>query len=787
MRHDLVYVLRGLARTPAFTLVSVLTLGIAIGATTAIATFVRGILLAPLPYPDADRLVTVTRYNRALGFQGLQVWGGELLEVREESPSFSGISGLHYEDLNLSGGSGPEKVLAGIVLPDLLSLLGVEASSGRVFLSNETEGVAILTHRLWVSRFGGSMEAFGTELRHDRGASTIVGVLPPGVEIPLRRADLLLPMDPALLRDPDAASFRVFARLRPGASLETAQAEVDAVARRLEIEHNWPVKGWYLEAESLRTGIVGEVAPTIWMLQAAAVLVLLIACANVAGLLLARGVLREREIAVRRALGAKRSIIARLLLVEGVLVTFFGGILGLVLGRVGTALFLSIAPGDLPRSSDVKVDGTILGGALLITLLVGILAGLGPALVLSRGDPRWRAWRGVSRLRGVFTVAQLAATMTLTVACGLLTQSLARLLSVDVGFEPAGLLCLEVSFPRDRYPEASHRSAAIVALIERLEAAAAVQAVGVAPWTPLTGSWSSAQMSTEDVSGGVRERSRWPVVLSVSPGFFPAAGIALVSGRGFEDRETREVAIVNRRLAERAWPEGDAVGRRIKYGGPNSDNPWLEVVGVVESSRLVGLATKEEEAMFHPLLPLQYPYSTLSLLVRTRTDPMDALPVIRAAVSEVDHEMPLSNIRAMEEIVGRNVQGPGFRLWVVSVFTGLAVGLAGLGIYGVVAGWAASRRREIGVRMALGASRSSILRLSLQQGAVLLAFGTFLGVLGSLAAARFLEAFLFEVSSFDPLTLVAALLLLSAVTLAAAMVPARRAAAIDPAEVLRTE
>ena len=576
MRSDLVVVLRGLARAPFFTLVSVLTLGIAIGGTTAISSFVRGILLAPLPYPDADRLVTITRYNRAQEFSGLQVGGQDVAEVMDSSRSFSRISGLHYEDVNLKGGSGPEKVTAAIVLPDLLPLLGIEATSGRVFLPEETEGSAILTHRLWMSRFGGSPDVIGSALSHDGGVSTIVGVLPPGVEIPIRKADLLLPMSPAVLRDPEGPSIQVFARLAAGVALETARADVDAIARRLEVEHDWPVKGWYLDVTDLRTEIVGEVAPTIWMLQGAVALALLIACANFTGLLLARGIPREREIAVRRAMGAMRTQIARLLLTESLLVAFMGGVLGLAIARWATSLFLALAPSGLPRSSDVAVDGAMLSLGVGIAVVSGLTAGVFPALVFSRAAPNRSTLRGSSRLRAALTVGQLAAALMLTIGCGLLTRSLVRLLSVEVGFEPKGLLTLDVSFPRDRYPEPSHRDAALQSLVERLQALPDVGSVGVAGWTLLTGTASRAQMTTEDLGGTTRERNRWPLVLSVSRGFFPAAGIPLVAGRGFQEVEHRDVALVNRRLAERAWPGGDAVGRRIKFGGVISDRPWLE-------------------------------------------------------------------------------------------------------------------------------------------------------------------------------------------------------------------
>ncbi|HEY7819274.1 MAG TPA: FtsX-like permease family protein, partial [Vicinamibacteria bacterium] len=562
---------------------------------------------------------------------------------------------------------------------------------------------------------------------------------------------------------------------------------LSAVSRRLEEAQNPPVKGWGFEVDDLRAQIVGAVAPTVWMLQAAVLLVLLIACANFAGLLLARGILREKEIAVRRAIGAPRLAIARLILGESLVLAVAGGLLGLALARWLAASFLALAPKDLPRSGEVSVDGAVLVAGLLLAILAGVVAGLVPAVVFSSADPKRASAASAGRLRSAFTVVQLAAALTLVVGCGLLARSLVRLVSVDLGFEPSGLLCFNVSLPYDRYPEAPQQTAALQSLIERLESVPDVRAVGVVPWRLMSGSWSRAQMSTEDVSGTARERDRWPMILGVSPGFFRTVGIPLVSGRGFEEAETQSVAIVNRRLAERAWPGESAVGRRIKFGRADSDYPWLEIVGVVETARLVGLATGEEEAMFQPLLPVKHPYPSRAFLVRTRADPMDAVPSIRAAVSDVDPEIPLSNVRAMTEAIAEDARAPRFRLAVVASFTALAVGLASLGIFGVVAQWTAARRREIGVRMVLGADRAAVLRLAAEQGAVLVALGALLGVLGSLAAGRFLEAFLYEVSSFDPLALVVTVAFFSVIALAAALFPARSAASVDPAEALRAE
>jgi predicted permease len=787
MRSDFLALLRGLARSPLFTLVSVLTLGIALGGTAAISTFVRGILLAPLPYRDPDRIVSITRGNEALGFHGMQIWGPDLALVIASSRSFSQISAFKPEDLNLRGGAGPEKVRAAIMPSDLFTLLGIEAASGRTFLPGETEGAAILSHRLWMSRFGGAPETVGSTLRHDRGVSTIVGILPPGIEIPLKTVEVLLPMDPALMRSEDSGWYEVIARLAPETSIATARAELSAVSRRQEEEQNPPVKGWGFEVDDLRAQIVGGVAPTVWMLQAAVLLVLLVACANFAGLLLARGILREKEIAVRRAIGARRSAIARVFLGESLILAIAGGFLGLLLAHWLAASFLALAPKDLPRSGEVAVDGAVLAAGIALAILTGILAGLVPAVVFSSPNPTRASAASASRLRSAFTIVQLAAALTLSIGCGLLAKSLVRLVTVDLGFEPSGLLSLDVSLPYDRYPEAPQQTAAFQSLLERLESVPDARAVGAVPWTLMTGSASHAQMSTEDVSGTARERDRWPLVLGVSPGFFRTVGIPLVSGRGFEEVESSSVVIVNRRLAERAWPGESAVGRRIKFGRAESENPWFEIVGVVETARLVGLAMGEEEAMFQPLLPLDYSYGALVFLIRTRSDPMDAVPSIRAAVSDVDPEIPLSRVRAMTEAIAEDARSPRFRLAIVASFTALAVGLASLGIYGVVAQWTAARRREIGVRMALGADRHSVIRLVVEQGAVLAALGALLGVLGSLAAARFLESFLYEVSSFDPLTLVLAVVVFSAMALAAALIPARRAASLDPVEALRAE
>jgi putative ABC transport system permease protein len=568
-------------------------------------------------------------------------------------------------------------------------------SLGRGFSEGGPEGDTVdgvlLTDRLWKSRFGKSASVLGALIRIDGESRTIVGVLPSGAEIPLRKADLLLTYPRARLREASAPSLEVFARLGSGTSLIVARDEIEAISRRLEEEGPPPpVAGWRMEVTSLRQEVVGNVERTLWILQAAVGLALLVACANFAGLLVARSTTREKEIAVRRALGAAPSRLVRLLMTEGLVLAGAGGAVGLVIAWWGTGTFVALAPAEIPRTGEVVVDGPLLGFGLGLALLSGLLAGIVPGFLASRVAPERSlragpssAARASSLGRDLLTAGQFATAMSLCIGTGLLVQSMVRLLAIEPGFDPSRTLSLEISFPTDRFPEPAQRTEVLSRVLDRLSALAEVESVAASSWMPMTGSWAKAQMSVESRSGAARERSRWPVILAVSPGFFRTMGIPLLQGRdvGVEARsDGLERVVVNRALAEGGWPGESALERRIKFGGPGSDNPWLEVMGVVGNARLVGLATEEEETVFLPLLPLRFPYPSMRLVVRSPVNPETLASTVRSAIHEVEAEMPVDRVSAVEELVSNNLAPERFYLTVVSSFTALAVGLAALGV-----------------------------------------------------------------------------------------------------------
>jgi putative ABC transport system permease protein len=802
MLPDLRFCLRAARRTPLFAVVAILTLGVAIGGTAAIYGFVRGILLAPLPYQDPDRLVVISSSNAAQDFSGMQVGAADLLALRERCQSFEGISGVDYRGVNLSGEGGPERVTAGNVLPDLLPLLGITPSLGRPFSRNDREGVAadevILTDRLWKSRFGEDPKDLGGVIRVDGESRTIVGVLPPGAEIPLRKADLLLPYPLDRLRDASAPSLRVFARLRNDVALSSAHAEVRTLSRLLEEEGPPPpVTGWRMDVDSLRQEVVGKFEATLWILQAAVGLALLIACANFAGLLGARSTMRKHEIAVRRALGAGRFRIIRLLMTESVLLALAGGALSLVFTRWFTSVFVALAPEEIPRTSEVVVDGSLLGFGVGLALLSGVFAGLFPALLASRTSPEQSLRASSSsvsgpptRWRDLLTALQFAAALSLVIGTGLLVQSLVRLITIDPGFDPKRVLSLQISFPRDRYPDAAGRTEVLSKVLDRLGALSGVESVAASSWMPMTGSYAKAQMSVEALSGSARERRRWPIILGVSPGFFRTMGIPLLQGGDvtIEERgDAPQRVVVNRELAEKAWPHESPLGRRIKYGGPRSDNPWFEVAGVAGNARLVGLSVAEEETMFGPLLPLKYSFPSIRVLIRSHENPETLAANLRRAIHELDDEMPVDQVSGIEELLSSNIAPERFYVTLLFSFTALAVGLAALGVYGITAQWTAARRREIGLRIALGADPWRVTKLVAARGLLLVTLGLASGVLASYGAVRFLTAMLYQVSPSDPATFAGAVMLLGGVGSVAVWLPARLAARIDPAATLKTD
>ncbi len=800
--RDIRYSLRTWLKSPGFTSVAVLTLALGIGGTTAVYSFVSGILLTPLPYADPEGLVVITRNNKAQGLEGLMMISRDVAAFREQTRSFAGLSGYTYGGVNLSGDPIPERVWSARILPNLLPLLGIEPALGRSFLPEEHEGgqtVVILSYGLWQRRFGGDDGVIGQTLRIDGEQNTIVGILPRGSELPPRSVDVLTPMSDAELQRESISLLWMLARLDSKVSLEVANEEANSILQRLEEENQPPVTGWRADVVPLRQELVGDVEPTLLVLLGAVALVLLIACANVANLLLARGAVREKELAIRAAVGAARRRITRQLLTESVLLSLTGGGIGVLLAMGGKELLLAFVPDGTPRLGDVALDARVLAFAVAISVTTGIISGIFPALAMSRLDLD-RSLKTMShvmtstpsrlRFRTLLTVSQVALALTLTIGAGLMMRSFLRLVAVDPGFEDDGVLTMQLSFPQYRYSEPHRWTNTLEEILERVGRLPEVGSPAASTWTPMTGSYAQAQVSAEAGSGEVLEQERWPTVLGVTPGYFRSLGIPLLRGRDFtlEDRPQESgVVIVNKRLAERGWPDENAVGKRLKFGGPDSTYRWFTVVGVVGDARLIGLASEEQEGMFLPLLRTDRTHSSVQILVRTGSDPMSAVPLLRDLIWQVDHELPISDIRTMGQLISSNVAQPRFQLAIFSVFAWLAMALAGIGIYGVVSHSAALRSREIGLRMALGANRSAVIKLVMRHGAALVLVGLVVGLGLAFALTRLLTSFLYEVSATEATTFATSSVLLGVIGLAATFLPAWRAARLDPMSTLRAE
>ena len=800
--QDIRYTLRTARNAPGFVLLVTLTLALGIGGTTALESFVSGILLKPLPYSDPATLVSITRNNRKQGFQGMMMLSRDIVSIQEQIRSLSSLSGYVYSKVSLSGDEFPERVSAAHVLPELMSLLGIEPALGRSFRPEEhktEQPVVILDYALWLRRFGGEPSVLGRELRINGVEHVIVGVLPRGRGLTPRDVDLLVPMSAEALRGESIVGLWVLARLSKGVDVGVADDEVNAILRRWEEENRPPVMGWGADVTLLREAIVGEVATTLLVLLGAVALVLLIACANVANLLLIRGVAREKELAIRAAMGATRGRIAKQLLTESVLLSLVGGTLGVLLAIGATRLLLVLAPSGIPRIDEVSVDAPVLAFAVAVSISAGLLSGIFPAVGLSHYGldgslkPMGRtmtASAGRRRFRTVLAVAQVALALTLSIGAGLMIRSFVRLVSVDLGFDAGGVLTMNISLPGYRYVEPHESERALIDILEQVGALPEVLSVAASGWTPMTGSSARAQMSVEATSGDIVEREKWPMILGVTPDYFRVLGVPLHLGRDFTYRdrypETADV-VVNARLAEGAWPGEDPIGKRLKFGGADSEYPWFTVVGVAGDARLVGLALEEQEGMFMPLLRADLTLSFVQLAVRTRSEPADAVATIRDAIWEIDEELPMSDVQTMDELISKNVSRPRFNLAVLGVFAGVAIVLATIGVYGVVSHNMTQRSQEIGLRMALGADRSAVLRLVMGRGLLLVLAGLGAGLFLAISATRLLTSFLYEVSATDSTTFIAASLLLGGTGLAATLLPALRATRVDPMTTLRSE
>jgi putative ABC transport system permease protein len=816
MRHDLRYALRSLRQRPGFTVLTVLTLALGIGATSAIFSVVNGVLLRPLPYDRPDDVLVV--HTILEGNPRGELSPPEYWDLREQARSFTHLAAFSDGSLTLTGSGAPERLQAGFVTADALRLLGVSPARGRAFAAEEDlpgrPAVVLLSDGLWRRRFGADPEIVGRTLILDDAPTTVLGVMPPGFQLPSHYAGpgmelwTLLQLDPALDRSERGWHWlAVMGRLRPGLGVGGADRETAALMagmlQRYPGEYDADFGG---SASPASEELVGDIRPVILVLLGAVGLLLLIACANVASLFLARAEARQREIAVRAALGARAGRIVSQLLTESAALATAGGLMGLLLAMWGIRALVAAAPPTLPRLEAIGMDGWVVAFTAAITLSTGILFGLAPALHAARPDlsgALTEGGRGGSaggsrqQFRRGLVVSQIALALVLVAAAGLLIQSFARMRGVDPGFVPERVLTARVELSPVRYESNEQIRTFYQRLVRRLEALPGVRSAAAVKALPMTqlelGDWSFVR---EGMYSLPPKPSEWSLAYwqSMSPEYFETLRIPVLQGRGIEATDrigTPGVAVINRTLAKQVWPGGDALGQRILLGGGATDSVWRTVVGIVGDVRHRGLDAEPRPEIYLP--HAQFPAGTgtalrtLRVVLRTDGDPAQLTGALRAALAELDPDIPLADVQTMEEALGAWAAERRLTMLLVAGFALLALILGAVGVYGVMAHLVVQRTREIGIRIALGALPREILGLVLSQGAWVAGLGIAAGLAGALAATRLLAGLLFGVGPTDPATLMATATALAIVAALASLLPALRAIRTDPVEALRAE
>ncbi len=804
--EDLRHAVRIMGRQPAFTFVAVITLALGIGANTAIFSVVNAVLLRPLPYPESDRLLLLNEHKVDAG--PTSVGWLNFLDWRAQSRSFEAMAAQRFDGFILTGNGEPRRLPGRMVSASFFDLLGSKPALGRFFDAKEdlpdAERTVVLAHHFWRDRYGADPEILGRSILLDGVPHTVVGVAPAGLRPFGSIVDLYVPV--GLWGDKEVwldrgnhVGLLVLARLAPGVSIEAARAEMDTIARGLEAQYPASNTGQRVTMQPLYETQVGEVRPTLLMLLACVGLVLLITCANVANLLLARGASRQREMAVRASLGAGRWPLVRQLMAESLLMAGAGGALGVLVAFCGIRSLPSLAPPDIPRLDATGIDPAVLVFTMGLSLLAGLVFGIAPAAQASRADviealkdgPRGGTIRPARRrLQSIFLVTQIALSIVVVTGAGLMVRSILAVSRVEPGFQAEGLLALDVTLPGAGYAEPASRSAFFSQALDRLRALAGVESAAAVHCLPLTGScWTSVYQAE-----GLPESSgaQLPIAAfnQVSDDYFRAMRIPLVEGRAFtpaDGASSAPVAIVNARMARRHWPGASAIGRRIRQGFPENGGPWREIVGVVGDALQNGPEWESWPEIYFPYA--QVPSAAMRLLVRSHGDGDPAI-LARAATAEIhrlDATQPVENVRPMTAYLADSMARRRFSTLLLLMFAGLALVLAAVGIYGVVSCGVSERTHEIGVRMALGARAADIARLVLGRGMRLTLTGVMAGLAGAVIVTRFMSGLLYGVTPNDPLTFAFMAALLAAVALAACWLPARRASRVDPMKVLRLE
>ena len=818
--QDVRYGVRMLVKSPGFAVVTILALALGIGANSAIFSVVNGVLLRPLPYPTADRLVFLSEWsqqvpNMSVSYPNFEDW-------RAQTTTMEILAAFRSNSFTLTGANEPERLSAREVSWNFFPALGVAPAAGRNFLAEEdkpgAQKTVLISHGLWQRRFGGNPSIVNQPLLMNDESYTVVGILPQGFEWQAP-VDVWVPIGlraDRMNQRGNHPGIYLVGLLKPGATVDAARADMEAIVGRLRTQYPQEVGNSSFTIQTLQNRATDGLRNALWILMAAVGFVLLIACANVANLLLARSASRSKEMAIRAAMGAGRTRIIRQLLTESTMLSVAGGVLGLLLAMWGLDALLAALPDGVPQLllTNIRLDSRVIVFTLAVSVLTGFLFGLAPAIQVSKTDLNeslkegGRSGAGGTRhyVRNALVVAEVAVSLLLLVGAGLLVKSFLKLKDSDIGFNPERVLTASVSLPEKRYAENAKIENFYSSLVRRVQAMPGVESAGLTVGLPMNGGIESG-ITVEGKEEQDINNTVVAVNLAVSPDYFRTMEIPLIEGRHFTDQDREGspyVAIVDEMLAQKFFPGESALGKRLHYGGAANNNaPWMQIVGVVKHVKHYGPDETGRVEMYRPYTQMPFgpppagqqqqgPPPTLprnlAIAVRTTGDPEALTPALRAAVLEQDRDLPIAFVRTMESIVAQQIGPQKFATWLLGVFAAVALLLAALGIYGVMAYSVTQRTHEIGVRMALGADRRDVLKLIVGQGMLLTLVGVAIGLLGALFVMRLVMArLLYGVTASDPLTYGGVALLLAGVALLSCLIPARKATKVDPMVALRYE
>ena len=803
------YAFRSLLKRPGFTAIAVTTLALGIGANTAMFSVINAVLLRPLPYQQPERLVTIWEESPGRGMYQLPVSFANLSDWREQNHTFEQISAYTFTNLNLTGAGEPARLSAIRATANLFQLIGAVPMLGRQFLPEEdkdgTNRVVILGHAAWQNRFGTDKGIIGRSIRLNNEGYTVVGVMPSGFEFPVgfgyqgkvlnESIDVYVPLAPTADETRRGNySFFALGRLKPGATIGQARADMTPIESRLEQEYPDGNTGIGISLVPTAEQTVKEIRPALLVLFGAVAFLLLIACANIANLLLARAASRQKELAIRTALGATRTAVVRLLMIETLILSLAGGCLGLLIAFWGTEALLKLTPDNIPRLNEIGIDARVFGFTLAVSVVTGLLFGLLPAIQASKPDPNGALKEGsrgllgsgaAKRTRSALVTVEVALALVLLIGAGLMIKSFLRLQQMNLGFNPDHVLAVDLTLSENRYPDGPQQIAFFQRAVEGIQTLPGVQSAAATTGLPLTVSLNGSDFRIE---GRPEPEAGQEMIIntrSVSPRYFQTLGIPVIKGREFSERDRADAplsAIINNDLARLYFPNEDPLGKRITFTDGES---WMSIVGVVGDVKQLGLDSNAEPEVYFP--HLQVPAPSMSLIIRTASDPLSVAAAVKNQIQTIDKDLPIDDAKTMQQLLAESVSGRRFNMLLLTVFAMVSLLLAIVGIYGVMSYAVTQRTQEIGIRMALGAKAGDVLTMVVKNGMSLALIGVGIGLAGSFALTRLLSSLLFQVAPTDAVTFTVVSICLVVAALLACYIPARRATKVDPLVALRSE